>query len=164
MGSQSDGPTTVAGVPFPRNNEGHPGWTISQIAGIATTSSALKDSPQIVLLHIGTNDLPNSLTGASDRLGQLMDQILAALPDSLLVVAQIIPLPWAESSVVTYNAAIPGLVQQRANAGKHVLLVDMNTGFPTSNGYGSDNIHPNDTVGYPWMGDRWYTTIKAYLH
>ena len=119
-GSQSDGPATVAGVAFPRNNEGHPGWTIAQITGIATPSNALKDAPEIILLHIGTNALPNSLTGASDRLAQLVDQIVAALPNALLVVAQIIPLPWAESSVVTYNAAIPGIVQQRASQGKHV--------------------------------------------
>ncbi len=164
VGSQSDGPAAVAGVAFPRNNEGHPGWTISQITGVATTSNALKDSPEIILLHIGTNDLPNSLTGASSRLAQLVDQILAALPNSLLVVAQLIPLPWAESSVVTYDAAIPGLVQQRAGQGKHVILVDMNTGFPSNNGFGSDNIHPNDSVGYPWMGDKWYAAIQQYLH
>jgi hypothetical protein len=164
VGSQSDGPTTVAGASFPRNNEGHPGWTISQIAGIATASNALKDSPPIVLLHIGTNDIPNSLSGSTDRLAQLVDQIVAALPDSLLIVAQIIPLPWAESSVVTYNAAIPSMVQQRANQGKHVIMVDMNTGFPAANGYASDNIHPNDAVGYPWMGDQWYEAIKPYLH
>jgi hypothetical protein len=164
VGSQSDGPATVAGVTFPKNNEGHPGWTISQIAGIATPTSALKDAPHIVLLHIGTNDLPNSLTGASDRLASLVDQIVTALPNALLVVAQIIPLPWAESSVTTYNAAIPALVQQRASQGKHVLVVDMNTGFPTANGFGSDNIHPNDAVGYPWMGDKWYGEIGPYLH
>jgi hypothetical protein len=164
VGSQSDGPATVAGVAFPRNNEGHPGWTIAQITGIATPSDALKDAPEIILLHIGTNDLPNSLTGASDRLAQLVDQIVAALPNALLVVAQIIPLPWAESSVVTYNAAIAGIVQTRASQGKHVILVDMNTAFPSSNGLGSDNIHPNDGVGYPWMGDQWYAAIHQYLH
>lgn len=164
VGSQSDGPATVAGMAFPGNNEGHPGWTIAQITGIATPSSALKDSPEIVLLHIGTNDLPNSLTGASNRLAQLVDQIVTALPRSLLVVAQIMPLPWAESSVVSYNAAIPAIVQARVAQGKHVIMVDMNTGFPMSGGFASDNIHPNDTVGYPWMGDQWYTTIAPYLH
>ena len=164
VGSQSDGPATVAGMAFPGSNEGHPGWTIAQITGIATPSSALGGSPEIVLLHIGTNDLPNSLSGASDRLAQLVDQILAALPSSLLVVAQIMPLPWAESSVVTYNGAIPGMVQARAAKGKHIILVDMNTGFPSSSGFASDNIHPNDTVGYPWMGDKWYGAIAPYLH
>jgi hypothetical protein len=23
-------------------------------------------------------------------------------------------------------------------------------------GFASDDIPPNDTVGYPWMGDQWY--------
>ena len=127
-----------------RDNEGHPGWTITQITRHrATLTSALKDSPPIVLLHIGTNDLPNSLTGASDRLAQLIDQIVAALPNSLLVVAQIIPLPWAESSVVTYNGAIPGMVQARAAKGKHVIMVDMNTGFPQSGGF-AQRQHPSE--------------------
>ncbi len=144
-------------------NEGHPGWTIAQIAGIATPTGALRPSPHIVLLHIGTNDITQKLTGLPDRLGPLLDQILAALPSSLLVVAQIIPISFAESTVVTYNAAIVSLVQQRANQGKHVLVVDMNTGFPTSNGYASDNLHPNDAVGYPWMGDKWYGAITPYL-
>jgi hypothetical protein len=30
----------------------------------------------------------------------------------------------------------------------------MNTGLPTSNAYASDNVDPNDTAVYPWMGDR----------
>ena len=58
---------------------------------------------------------------------------------------------------------MPGIVQQRANQGEHVILIDLNTGFPSSNGFASDNIHPNDGVGYPWMGDKWYATIKQYL-
>jgi lysophospholipase L1-like esterase len=164
VGSQSDGPDTVAGAPFPKANEGHPGWTIAQIAGIATATGALAPTPHIVLLHIGTNDITQQLTGLPDRLGSLVDQIVAALPSSLLVVAQIIPISFAESTVVTYNTAIASLVQQRAAQGKHVLVVDMNTGFPTSNGYASDNLHPNDAVGYPWMGDKWYATIGSYLH
>ncbi len=41
----------------------------------------------------------------------------------------------------TYNAAVPGVVQTRASAGKHVILFDQFTGFPTSKlGYG---VHPN---------------------
>jgi hypothetical protein len=28
----------------------------------------------------------------------------------------------------------------------------------------SDNVHPNSTVGYPWMGKNWYGAIKSYLH
>ncbi len=162
VGSQSNGPATVAGVSFPKNNEGHPGWTISQIDGISTISQALKDSPHIVLLHIGTNDMVATTAGAPDRLGQLIDKIVTALPNSLLVVSSIIPLPAAASSVATYNAAVPGVVQQRAAAGKHVLYLDMFKGFSSS--WLTDGVHPNDATGYPWMGDTWYESIKQYLH
>jgi hypothetical protein len=165
LGSQANGPTTVAGAPFPRNNEGHPGWTIQQISDISTTTNGLKGDPNIVLMHIGTNDMqatPPDPTGASGRLDALIDKITTALPNALLVVSSIIPLPWRESSAVAYNATIPGVVKMKADAGKHVIYVEMHDGFP-SNGLGTDNIHPNDTSGYPWMGDTWYAAIKDLL-
>ena len=176
VGSLSNGPTTTdAGIPFPKNNEGRSGWTIAQIQGIATTSQmvtvsgqsyagALRDMPHIVLLHIGTNDMysASQAAGSDTRLGALVDEILTALPDSLLAVSSIIPIPYATATVATYNAAVPGIVKQRAAQGKHVIYVEMFTGFP-SGGLGSDNLHPNYNVGYPWMGDTWYATIKQYL-
>ncbi len=174
VGSLTGGPTTVSGQTFPKNHEGHIGWTITQINGIATTSQAFKDMPNIVLLFIGTNDegYASSEAGASDRLATLIDKIVAAVPDALLVVSSIYPFPGCNSTgytptqcaanVATYDAAIPGIVQTRAAAGKHVLYVDMST-LPTG-ALSTDNVHPNYTVGYPWMGDTWYGVIKSYLH
>ena len=174
VGSLTGGPTTVSGQTFPKNHEGHIGWTITQINGIATTSQAFKDMPNIVLLFIGTNDegYASSEAGASDRLATLIDKIVAAVPDALLVVSSIYPFPGCNSTgytptqcaanVATYDAAIPGIVQTRAAAGKHVLYVDMST-LPTG-ALSTDNVHPNYTVGYPWMGDIWYGVIKSYLH
>src|SRR5262249_1348025 len=124
---------------------------------------ALQGSPQIVLLHIGTNDMPSMSAGAPDRLGQLIDKIVAALPNALLVVSSITPYPPFSTNVNTYDAPVPGVVQQRAPQGKHVIFVEMFKGFP-SNGLGSDNLHPNDNVGYPFMGDTWYAAIQQYLH
>lgn len=173
VGSLTSGPTTVAGQSFPQHHEGHIGWVITQIAGIATTAQALKDKPHIVLLFIGTNDegYASSEAGASDRLAQLIDQIVTALPDSLLVVSSIYPFPGCKSTnytpdqcavnVAAYDAAIPGIVKQRADAGKHVLYVDMSS--PPTGALSTDGVHPNDTVGYPWMGDTWYGAIKTYL-
>lgn len=163
VGSQMNGPALVDGVTFPQNNEGHPGWTIAQIDDIADVTQALVDSPEIVLLHIGTNDMGSMSAGASDRLDQLIDKIVAALPNSLLAVSSIIPLPWTDSTVVAYNATIPGIVQSKADLGSHVIYVEMHEGFP-ANGLDSDNIHPDDAVGYPWMGDTWYAAISSYLH
>ena len=162
LGSQSNGPDTVAGLPFPKNNEGHPGWTISQLAAIATTDQALAETPAIVLLHIGTNDMFQGPEGASERFAALIDQLIAALPNSLLVASTIIPLPPAASDAEAFDATIPGIIEARARAGAHIVYVDQFDGFPP-NGFAPDMVHPSDKVGYRWMGDTWYDAIKSYL-
>jgi lysophospholipase L1-like esterase len=174
VGSLSSGPSTVGGATFPKSHEGHIGYKIDQISALATTSQALKDSPHIILLFIGTNDegYASSAAGASDRLAQLIDKIVAALPDSLLVVSSIYPFPGCKdtnytptvcaANVATYDAAIPGIVKQSADQGKHVLYIDMSN--ISSDGLSTDGVHPNATVGYPWMGDNWYGIIGPYLH
>jgi lysophospholipase L1-like esterase len=156
-----NGPAMVDGVKFPQDNQGHSGWTISQIAGI-TPSPSLDQNPHIILLHIGTNDMYQTPAGAPDRLGMLIDTIVKTLPNSLLAVSSIIPYPSGASAVMTYNAAVPGVVMQRAMQGKHVIYVDQFTGFQTSTMLSSDGVHPNQT-GYNHMGDVWYAAISSML-
>jgi lysophospholipase L1-like esterase len=160
VGSALNGPDMVDGQDFPQNHEGHSGWTITQITGIVT-NSALDVDPQIILLHIGTNDMSNMASQAPGRLADLIDEIVTRAPNALLVVAQIIPLPFAGDAVETFNATIPGLVQEQMDAGKHVILVDQFTGFPDSEL--DDNVHPNPT-GYSRMAHTWYAAISSYLH
>jgi lysophospholipase L1-like esterase len=159
VGGSMNGPQTVDGEMFPRSHEGHSGWTISQIDGIVP-STALDPDPHIILLHIGTNDMRGDVSGAANRLGTLIDQIVMDLPNSLLVVAKIIPYPSQSSQVTTYNNAIPAIVEMRANAGKHVVLVDQFTGFP--NNELADGVHPNAT-GYARMARVWHAAISSYL-
>jgi hypothetical protein len=161
VGSLVNGPQQVDGQDFPRNHEGHSGWRIDQIDNIVP-SPALNPEPHIVLLHIGTNDIGQQMAnGAPNRLATLLDQILAALPNALVVVAKIIPFPAFANQVTTFNDALPALVAQRADAGQHVMLVDQYTGFPNSQL--ADGIHPN-AAGYARMAGVWYTAIEQYLH
>jgi hypothetical protein len=89
------------------------------------------------------------------------------LPNSLLVVSSIYPFPGCTATncadaVTAYDGQVPNVVKQRADGGKHVLYVDMSA-LPAS-GLSTDGVHPNDTIGYPWIGDNWYAVIKPYLH
>jgi GDSL-like Lipase/Acylhydrolase family len=178
VGSQADGPATVSGKTFPRNHEGHAGYTIDNSGSLMGVTPLVVDAPgvirtskpNIVLLMIGTNDMSNSvdLPNAPARLGKLIDDIFADAPDALIVVAQITPSQKgpANSSTQTYNAAIPGIVQQRVAAGKHLAVVNMNAAFVARSDWAStlmtDSVHPN-AAGYEIMAQTWYPAISGFL-
>lgn len=133
------------------------GWLINQIAGMTTTSLALK--PDIILLMAGTNDVVRMPSGAAGRLGMLLDGIFAADSDVLVVVAQLTPLQ-NNNGPDAINEAIPDLVETRAAAGKHIMMVDMNSDYPPNSL--PDTIHPNQ-AGYVFMAEVWYEAIKDLL-
>ncbi len=169
--SDASGPGMVGGQVFPQQNEGHNGISIGGISDLVDASIAA-NQPHIILLHIGTNDFEcGQTTPHPDSLAALVDKILAAAPNALLVVAQIIPMNVTDSTIlstwVTYNAAIPGMVQTRAQAGKHIAYVDMGGAFTANPSYKtqylSGQVHPND-AGYAVMGGVWYQSIAGVLH
>jgi len=177
VGSVSNGPTTVDGVPFPRDHEGHGGYTIDDEPARGTNGiSPFVDTslpsyvPDIITLMIGTNDINGNIdvADAPNRLGTLLDSIHAQDPDILVVLAQIIPTTndGTNQAVQTYNAAMPALVSDRVALGHHLLLVDMYTAFTQDANYKntllSDGLHPND-AGYALMGQTWYAAISDYL-
>ena len=163
-----NGPNQVDGQPFPRDHEGISGDTIPGVAGRVDDAIAAT-SPDIVLLQIGTNHLYQGLpAGLTGQLGNLLDQITNDAPDALVVVAQITPLgaSFPNNGVDEYNAAIPALVQERVDAGKHLLMVDMfdaisSSPTPLAQLVG-DNIHPN-AAGYVIMAQTWYAALESYL-
>jgi lysophospholipase L1-like esterase len=161
VGGSANGPMMVDGMPFPRNHEGHSGWTIGQVDMQLIPDPALNTNPHIVLVHLGTNDMYQMPNGAADRLDTLVGAIVADQPNALVAVSNIIPFPQAASTVMTFNAAVPGVVKKHADAGKHVIFVDQFADFPTSEL--GDGVHPNQT-GYERMGRKWYDAIKSYLH
>ncbi len=164
--------TTSAGQTFPRNHEGHDGWTIDPgyssygSGGISSLipSPALTGKPNIVLLHIGTNDAnaTKDTAGMATRLEALLDKIAQNAPDALIVVAQITPLGYNNAPLTAYNAKIPGIVQSHAAKGQHVIGVDMSK-MPVPADIASDSVHPNDQ-GYAYMANIWYAGIKNLLH
>ncbi|HYQ64852.1 ricin-type beta-trefoil lectin domain protein [Actinophytocola sp.] len=157
VGSQFNGPASLGD----HDHEGHPGWRIDQIdANIAGWLRTY--TPHTVLLHIGTNDVLQNfnLSGAPARLSTLVDHITATVPDAEVFVATIIPLANAgqESNARAFNATIPGMVQSKVNAGRHVHLVDMHGALTAADLI--DGIHPTAT-GYDKMAAAWYAALRA---
>ncbi|NUS85485.1 MAG: SGNH hydrolase [Streptomyces sp.] len=154
VGSQSNGPSSLGD----RDHEGHSGWTIGQID--SNVVNWLRTyTPRTVLLHIGTNDMYGSdPAGAPARLSTLLDHITATSPNTDVFVSTIIPISFADSTVRTFNATIPGIVQSKVNAGKRVHLVDMYRALTTADL--ADGVHPN-AGGYSKMANVWYNALLS---
>jgi lysophospholipase L1-like esterase len=174
VGSASDySVPTVDGVAFPKNHEGHGGWTIEGNMGIAqlVATSIPNYKPNIVTLMIGTNDLNGNINvaDAPNRLGKLLDSIFMRDPNILVVLAQIVPsrTDGTNNTIKTYNAAMPNLVSTRVGMGQHIVLVDMYGAFTKDANYKqsllADNLHPNQ-AGYNLMADVWFQALSPYLH
>jgi len=176
VGSGADGPAMVDGVAFPKAHEGHSGFNIDATQGRMGVSQYFPAAiatykPNIVLLMIGTNDVDTGETDIPTRLGVLVDTILNADPKVLVVVAQIVPQQTAtpdtlNMKIQAFNAAIPALVKTRADAGKHVTMVDMYTAFVATPSFSTallaDRLHPTP-AGFDVMTATWYAAIGPLL-
>jgi lysophospholipase L1-like esterase len=157
VGSQFNGPASLGD----HDHEGHPGWRIDQIdaniVGWLQTST-----PHTVLLHIGTNDVLQNfnLGTAPNRLSTLIDHITSTAPTAEVFVAQITPLANSTQDAAgrTFNSAIPGIVQGKVSAGKHVHLVDMHSALTTADL--TDGIHPT-AGGYDKMAATWFNALRS---
>jgi lysophospholipase L1-like esterase len=138
LGSRTDN----AGTGMDPQHEGHPGFRTDQ--ALAKLTSWLAGNPDIVLMHLGTNDLIQHipLATAVANLSTLIQRITTNAPQRILYVATIIPIiderdghtaaQWA-TIISSYNAQIRSLVRQHAGAGRRVKLVDMNANLVYSN-------------------------------
>ncbi len=159
VGSRTD--TKVGVTPFDSlhgTHEGHNGYRIDMISDqIVAWQNTYQ--PDVVLLHIGTNDmnLNYSTATAPDRLAGLVDKILAR-PYTHLFLASIITSKNKDLNVkiAAYNTAVKALVDQKAAQGKHIHYVNINPALTTADL--SDTLHPND-VGYSKMADVWYAAL-----
>ena len=158
VGSMQSG----TGVTPSADNEGHSGWTIQQIQkGIDSQGWLETYRPDVILLHIGTNDLRPRVGGAAsapEKLSALLDDILTRLPQVRVIVAQIIPFAaGTDDAHRAYNAAIPTIA---ASKGPRVSIVDMQNILSRAD-Y-ADGFHPK-AVGYDKMARAWEHAIREVV-
>lgn len=154
--------TQTGGSMIDPYNEGHPGYRIDQIAGIAT-QAVEGFEPNIVTLMAGTNDMNQSyeLSSAPARLSALIDQVIAASPRATVLVSNLIPSSDAtvESNIENFNLQVPGIVKSKESAGHHVQFVDMSAVQVSDL---VDSLHPND-AGYQKIANAWQSAIQQVV-
>ncbi|MEV0620600.1 GDSL-type esterase/lipase family protein [Nonomuraea sp. NPDC050404] len=142
-----------------RDNEGHPGRRIDEIATIAECMVP-RYKPSLIFLHAGTNDMNQNheLSSAPARLKELISRALRSTRATVLV-AKLIPTdkPGLQPRIDAFNAALPGMVKDLQAEGKQVLLVDMKRVL-VRDGLQND-AHPTDT-GYAKMAGAWAGAVQ----
>ncbi|HVT90261.1 MAG TPA: NPCBM/NEW2 domain-containing protein, partial [Tepidisphaeraceae bacterium] len=147
---------------FDQNHEGHSGWRADEIAAnIITWATANK--PDIVLLHIGTNDVTQGQTNASTitDIGNIIDNLRTVVPNVKILLAKIIPSTGYTTQESQLNTSIGTLATQKNTANSPVIVVDQYTGFSTSTDL-FDGLHPNDS-GERKISNKWLSALTPIL-
>ena len=147
---------------FDQNHEGHWGWRADQIlASIGGWANTYR--PDVVLMHLGTNDMFQGQTVSSTitELGSIIDTVRQYVPNVTFLVAQVIPSTQSATQLQQLDAQIPSLVSQKSTAQSKVLLVDQWTGFNASTET-YDGIHPTP-AGEQKIANKWYTALTSVL-
>ncbi|MBN1348039.1 putative Ig domain-containing protein [candidate division KSB1 bacterium] len=160
------------GVPqdFDRDHEGHDGWRADQIR--ENVYYWLVNNPaDIVLLHIGTNDISHGETaaGIAVEIDQILDKIDQYETDYSTMItvflARIInrsnPTSAQGLETTALNDAIQSLADTRVSSGDNIIVVDQENALVYPDDL-DDTLHPNDT-GYSKMAAAWFTALDNFL-
>ncbi|KAL2074793.1 hypothetical protein VTL71DRAFT_8572 [Oculimacula yallundae] len=152
--------TLQAGSMVDNDVEGWKGLVIDEVA--AKAENAIKFQPNIVLLHVGSNDMYQNIdvANAHNRLAKIIDRLFATIPGVTIIASTLLPTSQNAAGEKIYNGNIPGMVKTRQDAGKKLVLVDMSSSFFSLADIVSDGTHPTD-AGFEKMAAVWYQGISA---
>lgn len=147
---------------FDPDNEGYPGWTSSQLATI-TYAKLIKNPTDIVLLHIGSNDWNEDISGLNSILGQIDRYERDYHHHVKIILARIINRRIHYQWISNFNRNLQNLAHSRIAAGDDIVVVDMEYGARINyNTDFQDPTHPNN-AGYNKMATVWFKALKNIL-
>ena len=152
------------------HHEGYPGYMTSDILAILD-NILIANPPDVILLHIGTNDLPEPIDPDScyKNINEMLDMIYAFDPEIKVILAQIIPCLQNTAlgeerypAIIELNNLLPQISQER----DYVTVVDMWTAFVETNDWEnalmSGTYHPNEP-GYYVMAENWRDKLNRII-
>lgn len=145
-----------------QNHQGQGGWRIDQIDSNITAWFAAVDDPDVILLHIGTNDFGQSYNTptAKDRLDALILKMATLRPHANIIVTNLMERGEPANTKIQdeFNPFVQDIVNAHAIDGRKVTFLDMRAAVPLADM--PDNLHPNQT-GYDKMAAAWLPAIQA---
>jgi lysophospholipase L1-like esterase len=160
VGSQHNGGAVRPA--YDGHNEGYTGWTSHRIAD-KIYSLLEKNTPDIILLHIGTNDPYYSISDNANGVTRILNEIDRFEKNKGIkihvVLAQIINMYKYRSWVDSFNKNLTAIAKNRIRSGDNITLVNMQSAV----GWNLvDGLHPNNT-GYNQMANVWFKALKDIM-
>jgi len=147
---------------FDPDNEGHGGWTASQVE--SNIYNWLVSNPaDIVLLHIGTNGLTSDPQDVNDILDEIDRYETEHSKHVKVLLAKIINRMTYSATTTQFNNNVAAMALARIAAGDDIVIVDMENGAGIN--YSTDmidDLHPKDG-GYQKMAALWYSHLTQIL-
>ncbi|GAB3655920.1 SGNH/GDSL hydrolase family protein [Glycomyces tarimensis] len=167
VGSQARECPPSEAAPF---HEGHGGVRVTEaVAGGDARRWLEMNTPDVLLMHFGTNDLWRSVP--QDRVLEAYTAVVEDLrelnPEAVVLVAQIIPLhPMSgcgdcPERAIDLNAAIPRWAAALSTEASPITVVDQHTGFDPV-GDTTDGVHPNEQ-GSVKIAENWFDALDPIL-
>jgi len=147
---------------FDVDNEGYPGWTSGQIAD-HVYGFLQANQPDIILLHIGSNDWSDNVNNINRILDNIDTYERHYHHHIKVILARIINRQQYQAWTTTLNRRIQSIANNRNAHGDDIYVVDMEYGAGLN--YHTDfqdRTHPNDT-GYYKMASVWFRALKRFL-
>lgn len=178
VGSLNSG-SAVFGSSDPADHEGHGGWCADGCYPNDIRDHVydfLKNRPaDVVLLHIGTNDIEGGHASSSEVNG-ILEEIYKYGDDYdreiwvvlALIIEQAAPCGEKCAAITNFNNAVYTMAQQRMQNGDRLVVVDMQDGagidyrLHSAGGDMWDTLHPYAT-GYTKMADVWFDALQQIL-
>jgi lysophospholipase L1-like esterase len=164
-GSLTDGDAAVTS--FDTAHEGHGGWEAKggTEGGIAPNVNGflVANPADVVLLHIGTNDISNGSQNVQD-ITEILNNIDLLSQDITVVLARIInrtDVPAKILSTTQFNDGVAAMARTRIDNGDKITIVDQENALNYETDM-ADDLHPNQN-GYDKMADVWLNALDDFL-
>lgn len=156
---------------FDRDHEGHWGFRSDQILPILSDALIAND-PDIVLIHLGTNDIGQrgevGLASFDDNLRLIIGILRGNRPEVVILLAKVIPIGTSSfyganaHLVEPLNQVIEAVAEEESTIDSPIVLVDQHTGFDLATMMQGDGIHPN-AAGEERLAWWWLAALASVL-
>ena len=145
------------------HSEGRPGERINET--ISYSAAALAQQPNVIILHVGSNDLvwDDDTINAPARLLVVLERVFEDCPKALVLLSELGPSTndYYSARMDAFNRMLPRLEGRFASLGYRIMTVDAPAYINPSTDL-FDDIHPNN-AGYQKMARSYAEAISQAI-